>query len=73
LAIEPQQGGGQQNAGQQGSMQGSGAERPAREVCGVKGIALRACAPEKGRAEFLLMGIIIKTGRGRETGKEISE
>jgi hypothetical protein len=39
----------------------------------VKGIALLACAPEKGRAEFLLMGIIIKTGRGRETGKEISE
>jgi hypothetical protein len=35
----------------------------------VKGIALRACAPEKGRAEFLLMGIIIKTGRGRETGR----
>jgi hypothetical protein len=41
-------------------------------VCGVEEIALLACAPEKCRAEFLLIGMIIKTGRECETGKEIS-
>jgi hypothetical protein len=36
----------------------------------VEEIALLTCAPEKCCAEFLLIGMIIKTGRWQETGKK---
>ncbi|MNQ97169.1 hypothetical protein D3C85_1128010 [compost metagenome] len=69
--VAPQQRGGQQNAGQQGPMQRR-ALYGQRERCAAwKRSHYLPVLLKKCRAEFLLIGMIIKTGRECETGKEM--